>query len=97
MVAASSAVADPLVQQADRVNANPARDALKRSEPEVALHPLELAHARAVNVEHVGERFPAHTASLPMGYQVAPNRPLQLALHSGKPGAPLLDGLHTYK
>lgn len=80
----------------DWVNLQPACDPFQRPESEIALPPLELAHARAMNLEHVGERFLAQPASLPMGPQVVPDGPLKFARHIAKAAVPLLDGLQPY-
>lgn len=84
-------------EQRDRIHAEPNRDPLKRPEPQIAFAALELAHARAMDQQHLCECFLAPTASRAIGPQVLPDCSLQLALHQGKARGPLLDGLQTYR
>jgi hypothetical protein len=49
-----------------------------------------------MNFENIRKRFLAEPARLPLGPQVVPDGPLQVALHIGKAAVPLLDGLQPY-
>ena len=51
----------------------------------------------AVVPEHVAKGFLAQVTSHSIGLEIAPDDPLQLALHIGKAAASLLDGLQTHK
>lgn len=85
------------VQQLHRVELDAAGDALQGLEGQVALAPLDAAHVGPVNPEHVGERLLAEATRLPVGPQIAADRALKVAFHSGQLPEPLLDSLHTYK
>jgi hypothetical protein len=84
-------------QQIDGIQLYPLRDLLHGSQLEVALPSLDLSHSRAMEANHVGERFLAQPASLPTGSEVLADGALQIAFHPGKASCLLLYRLQTYK
>jgi hypothetical protein len=86
-----------LRQQGDRVDPDPARDALQPPECEIALASLEGACLGAVVPEHLAKGFLAQAKSVPMRPEAAAYGPLEIAFHTWKAPRLLPLNLQTYK